>query len=221
MAIFDNDTFTGTTGTLLSAHAPGTGGSWVIATGVTPTAQLTSAGRVRSSAASSEADYLCQGTPGSADYVVQADLWSGSSARSNYAGVLARADANAGASAGGNAYLGQYDGSALAWSIQKAVGGSFTQVGTAFSATLTASTTTTFKLTLTGTSLVLNVAGTDRVTATDSAITTTGKAGIFISSSLVTDAFSLELDNFSATDASAASIFPIHPHAWRNPLLPQ
>jgi hypothetical protein len=222
MAVFDNDTFTGTAGTLLSAHTPETGGSWAICTGTSGTLQLTSGGRIRSSVASVEGDYLCQGVPGSADYALQADLWSGSSSQTNYAGVLARSDANGGVSAGGNAYLGQYDHTALAWSIQKAIGGSYTQVGTAFSATLTASTTTTFKLTLSGTGLVLNVAGTDRVTTTDSAITGAGKAGVFVSSGNAIDNATFALDNFSATDGGSgpASIYPIHPHAWRNPLLP-
>lgn len=223
MTTFANDTFTGTAGTLLSAHTPETGGSWVLCTGTSGTLQLTTGGRIRGSAASVEGDYLCQGVPGSADYAVQADLWSGSSTQTNYAGVFARSDASGGQNATtGRAYLGQYDHSPLAWQIFKAVNNSYTQVGSSFSSSLTASTTTTFKLTMTGTTIVLNVAGVDRVTATDSAVTAAGLAGVFISSGTSADNATFALDNFSATDAGgAASTFPPLPAIWHNPLLPQ
>ena len=102
----------------------------MIATGNANTLQISSAGRARGSNASQEADYLCQGTPGSADYDVQADLWSGSVTATNYAGVLGRSDASAGTNAStGKAYLGQYDHAALAWSIVKGNNLEWTETG--------------------------------------------------------------------------------------------
>jgi hypothetical protein len=221
MATFDSDAFTDTTGTLLSAHTPTAGGSWAICTGTTNTARITSGGRTRNSFSAGEADYLCQGTPGSADYTVQADLWAGSSAATNYAGLYGRSDPSGGQNGTtGKTYLSLYDGGAPGWLLTKAVNNTFTQLGSTFSQSLTLSTSTTFKMTMTGTSLVLNVAGTDRVTTTDSAVTAAGQAGVFILSSSLTDNTALELDNFSATDAVTASTFPPLPAVWHNPLLP-
>jgi hypothetical protein len=220
---FANDTFTGTTGTTLASHTPDAGGSWVANTNSGGNAQLTSSGRLRGTSSSVEADYLCQGTPASADYNVQCDLVTGSSASTNYAGVFGRTEASGGSNVStGATYFFMYDRSVPGWQLWKGVNNNFIQLGSTFASTIPTNTTTTFILKMLGTSIKGTVAGTDQISTTDTGgPSLAAKAGILLSTGTAIDGNSLELDNFSATDAAAASTFPPLPAVWHNPLLPQ
>jgi hypothetical protein len=87
-------------------------------------------------------------------------------------------------------------------------------------ATMGTNTTYTILLQMRGSAQTVLVNGVSTVTGTDSAVTAAGKAGILIRDAAASNAADYHLDNFSAADA-VTSIYPIHPHAWRNPLLPQ
>lgn len=217
MATFDQDSFTGTTGTLLTAHTPEAGGSWANALN---SAVITAAGRARSNT-TAEADVVCQGTPASADYDVQADLFI-ASATAAIGGVAGRADATMGTSGTtGNALEFYYDasGATKQYTIQQGIHNSWTTVGTS-NVTLAASSTTTLKLQLRGTAVTAFAGGTQVITGATT-IATAGKAGILMSSvTTASDTTDFHLDNFSASDPVTAT-FPPLPALWHNPLIPQ
>jgi hypothetical protein len=216
---FASDSFTGTAGTALTAHTPDVGGSWTNPGSISSV--LSNANRVRGNTAGNESDHLNQGTPAGADYDVQVDLIP-LTVTSSYAGVAGRSDATMGTNGTtGRCYLAFHDGTlgTPAWTLQKGVNNVYTNIATS-NATLVANTTYTILLQMRGSAQTVLVNGVSTVTGTDSAVTAAGKAGILIRDAAASNAADYHLDNFSAADA-VTSIYPIHPHAWRNPLLPQ
>lgn len=171
--------------------------------------------------ATGEGDYLCNGTPAGADYDVQADIIPLTLVAGSYGGVAGRSDSTLGGGAG--VYIGFYDNTAAVnkWVLQKGVGGTYTNIATS-AATLTANTTYTILLQMRGTALTLSVNGTVTISTTDGAVTAVGKAGLLLNNNgTPSDTVDFHMDNFSATDAVAASSFPPLPAVWHNPLIPQ
>lgn len=187
MATFAQDLFTGTNGTAISAHTPDVGGSWVAHPASGDTLVIAS-NRARSSGG--EGDYYNNGTPGSADYDVSADLFVASN--SNYAGVTGRASTTV-----VTWYGAGYDNGNTRWEFFKGVAGSFTTLDTS-TATLTASNTYNVKLSMLGTTIKLIVDGVTLKTATDSAIAAAGKSGCYSQSGAGSG---YHIDNFLAADA--------------------
>jgi len=127
-------------------------------------------------------------TPASADYSVQADVFYDGT---GFGGLVGRAtDDN-------NYYMCAFDGSNI--EIWKRVGGSFSNLasvahgqGSSFTATL--------KFTLQGTSLKVDIGGVNKINITDSAISATGKRGLFSNSTTTT------WDNYAGTDIVTSSL---------------
>lgn len=125
---------------------------------------------------------------------MSADLFVASN--SNYAGVTGRMDTSA-----TTWYGAGYDNGNTRWEYFKAVTGSFTSLGTS-SATLTVSSTYNVKLSMAGTTIKLIVDTVQLASTTDSAISATGKAGLYTASG---SGNGYEPDNLVAADAAAAS----------------
>jgi hypothetical protein len=201
-ATFVNDTFTGADGTNLTAHVGETGAMWTTQVGQTGTLALTSSsGGVRTTVTGITALYVASGIPTTADYKVEADLktrsgWSqGTGARSLVACRMS--------SAAATGYYFGYDKGLGAWYISKSVAGTVTTLAST-SATLANSTTYHIEGDCQGTALTLKVAGVSKVTATDSAITAAGSAGLQSKTLQSGTTAGIHIDNLAATDIVAS-----------------
>ena len=188
MPLFTNDTFTDTTGTLLENHTGSTGATWTknpaFSTG---SAVITNANRIRGGA--TNGIYYASGTPASADYDVEADLFVASVAGA--AGLLGREN-----TAAGTYYLLDYETGSTAWKLYAIVNGS-TAASTSFSQTLTVGQTYHVRLAMRGSSITGYVNGTAVVSLTDSNITAAGKAGVYFGQA-DTDSTGFHLDTLTA-----------------------
>lgn len=208
MAQFASDTFTDTAGTTLSSHSA----NWIKhSTSGSGNLVISDANRVRySSSGSSESFWYHAGTPASADYTVKADY--------------VRKDGSNGAifvtgrtSTSNTTYYGaryNYVSGAGNWELFKRIVGSFTQLGSGVSQTLTVDTAYEGKLKMVGSTIELfkEGSGTASISVTDTSITAAGKAGLRASGYAGSDTTSLHIDNFSADDIVGSS-------ATSNPLV--
>lgn len=142
--------------------------------------------------------YVASGTPASADYDVQADLYVVTmplTAIFYGAGVIGRAN-NSGARSW---YQLTYSGQIGKWELDKIVSGTVTSLGT-YTQVLSASNSYTMKLQMRGTAIKAFIGGVERISVTDSDISATGQAGIGFGED-ETAATGYHLDNFVATNA--------------------
>lgn len=195
------DSFTGTTGALLSARNGELGATWTRLAGTaTVNEVLTNEGRVRKSGVG----YTIYGpttAPASADYVVQADVFAKSLILADNAGITVRT-----AATGTTFYAARTDGSN--WTIVKSVAGTATTLATS-AQTLVAGQSYRVRLEVSGsttTTLKLSVNGVLLSTATDSStpITAVGVGGLYDgdpAAALITksDTTGLHLDNFQVS----------------------
>lgn len=199
MANFATDSFTGTSGTELSAYS----GNWTKHTSSsTGTLVITDANRLRkNSGNNSEGLYYHSGTPSSADYTVSADLVFISSAAA-YLEVCGRMSTSA-----NTYYRVRYNVSTGGWELHKKVNGSLSQLGTTQTQTFS-SGTKNVKLRMSGSTIELykEGSGTATISVTDTAITAAGKSGLR-SSTDQSNSSGLHLDNFSADDISSGTTF--------------
>jgi hypothetical protein len=205
MTAFVTDTFSGTDGTELSAYDA----SWSQATGSLAASQLAS-GRVRISAIATGmgSAYLHSATPPSADYSVSVDILdasSGTAGQTYLAGPLGRGNGGA-----NTFYHAHYNNTSTVrqWRLWKCVSGVFTQLGSSVSQTLTVGSTYNCRLTMSGTTISLTKENeaTPIISVTDSAISTTGKAGLRVAAGTTPgDATLLQLDNFVGADLAGGS----------------
>ena len=205
MSQFVNDTFTDTAGTTLASHTGETGATWTEYGETGGAVAISAAGRAYPSVAAPSA-YYASGAPATAEYDVEADLYIAA----NPAGfcntwLAARAD-----STNNNWYMAGYTANTGAFALQmfKRVAGSYTSLGS-FSLTLSVGSTTHMKFSVrnSGTLQNLIVGGTSYITASDTAISAAGKAGVRFDTNDPADAsHGYQLDNFTATDAVAGGI---------------
>jgi hypothetical protein len=196
---FAYDTFSDTAGTLLQNHTSNSGHSWSRVVGTVNfeiqsnrVQTLTSPSKVRNV-------YVVSATPPSTNYYVQAVVGGADNSSSgDIVGVVARKQA------GADTYyalqlVGGADGSRLL-ELAKYVSGTKTQLST-YSFNWLTNTNYTLKLVVDGNSLVGYLDGIQRVSATDSSITSAGQAGIVASNSTTSG-------NYRYFDDFEASLLP-------------
>lgn len=194
MATFVNDTFTGTAGTLLTAHTPEAGGPWTAHPNYpTSTAVLSDANRLRANGSTNSIFYAA-GVAASANYEVLADfryvgLWS-----SQQVGIGGRWDTLT-----TTGYLVDFYQTDLSFKLNKLVNGVATLLGT-YSVTPTVGQTLAIKLTMVGSAIKVFIDGVERISVTDSSVSAAGRAVVHLLGTTVNNA-GMHLDNFSAADS--------------------
>lgn len=188
---FVSDTFADVDGTLLTAHTGQTGATWTLQSG---TGSVAIKSNQAVGTATGPLSYYASGTPGSADYTVQATLDYNSNLGVN-AGIGARLSSTA-----WTGYLFLYDdGGGGRWILYKIVTGSLTQLGVS-AATLTAGQSYVMSLNVTGSTITCSVGGAAVITVTDTSITAAGFAGVWFNEA-ATGTTGIGLKNFTATGA--------------------
>jgi hypothetical protein len=194
---FASDTFTDTATTSLASHTPTSGGSWTKhANSTAGNAVISNANRVRNPTAGGQWNiYYHSATPAAADYDVSATVVMKSDNNVSAAGPMGRIDTSE-----TRGYLFVYNTSANGWRLFKVVSGTFTQLGSTYSQTLTVDVEYVAKLEMVGTAIKGYVDGVQRISVTDSSVTATGKAGLWLEDT-ASDSVGLSLDTWEAEDA--------------------
>jgi hypothetical protein len=208
-----HDTFSGTADTALDTHTADTGQSWI--TGVAGfSAALTGSGGVYANPASAVQNHnILVVTPPSADYSVEADItFSGSNAQDLGLWVRALSTADTG-------YRLVTDiintPGSTEWQLYSGIAGSYTQigiyVGTGPPGPFHA------KLSAVGTTITVNIDGTDRIIVTDSNVSAAGNPGIqCVMAGGAADAGS-NISNLTVTDLSGGGGGgPVSPFVFRS-----
>lgn len=200
MATIDN--FDDTEGTLLQSHTPSGGGSWTKHSAATCDAEIAS-NRVRNGGSGQKAVYYHSADPASAEYDVEGDLYRADSSDGDRdAGVAGRMDTTD--ETFYNAFASIYPGF-NGYYLDKAVSGTYTRLGS-YETSISASSTTAVKLELRDAAKKVYVAGTERISSSDNAITATGKAGLRIyHAGLASDTTGVHMDNLDRTDVSSGT----------------
>lgn len=203
MPISSSDSFTDTTGTLLSAHTSSTGTTWTVQGGSNTTAQISASGTVRRGAAGTAA-YYTSAVPLSADYLLEADVVVKSLLAGDFAGVIGRVDTTGTGS--GTFYTARYNVDLGRWELYRFVNGGQTNLGT-FAQVLTSGQSYRVGLDMHGSTISVLVNGAVVVTVTDTGITTAGRAGVrfFNNASAGSDTTALHLDNLEVSPPAADS----------------
>jgi hypothetical protein len=190
-ADFVTDTFTGTTGTNLEAHTADTGGAWAVQGTNTTAFFKIDTNHAYCAVSGDFSVYYVAATPADANYSVHATVTI-NAGTSTGGGVAGRID-----TATGSGYYVYYAGGAPgAWRLSKFDGATETSLGTFAGDVPT--TPRVAKLRMNGSTISLDIDGVQRISASDSTYTATGKAGLigtFFDNS--TDRF---IDNFGAND---------------------
>lgn len=191
MANFLYDTFTEASDTTLASHTSEVGGTWQRMFGASAVVEvIASEDRVHATTAATDCFYLNNATPPTPDYRVTATARHHSSSDASVM-LVARGVDNS------NYYVVRHDpGGAI--TLQKISGGSATSLGSA-SLSIALNTDFTIELTVNGTSIFGRVNGTV-VTATDTAFTSAGRAGLRLQNAG-------RLDNISADDVPPGLFF--------------
>lgn len=200
MAQFASDAFTGTDGTDLLTYSA----SWAKPTGATGNSRLAS-NRLRQTN-STAAWYYHSGTPASADYSVNVDVYNPADG-----GSLTAVGPTARASSGAlTAYHARVNASGPTLQLYKVSAGSFSLLGSTTSFTPPSTgASKNLKLDVSGTTIGLywDGAASADISATDSAISAAGSAGIrFANSAVPNDTTGYQLDNFSADDPAGGNL---------------
>ena len=195
MSIAVNDSFTDTAGTALESHTGETGATWAKNTTYnTGAAVITNANRVRGNAAANTV-YYASGSPGSADYDVEADLYVAS--LTNSVGVMGRLSTSA-----ATYYNFTYSATSSQWQLLSVTAGTVNST-TTFSQTLTVGNTYRVRLSMRGSLITCYVNGTQIIQITDSHNASAGDAGVFLGSAALSDSTGMHLDNFTASTPAA------------------
>jgi uncharacterized repeat protein (TIGR01451 family) len=200
-----SDTMAGSPGATLQSRAGETGATWTKHIGVDSV--LTDAGRLRKNTSSDKSAYYASGVPSSANYTVEADIHVKSIIANDTIGVVGRQDT---ANALGTFYFARYDTANTSWNLGKYVNGVITPLGSLTGQALTAGQTYHLELMMNGSALTLYVNDAFKVSATDSSITATGRAGVRLgkdgSAVDVTNSTGLHLDNFRVEPAATVAV---------------
>ena len=227
MADFLTETFTGTDGTLLSAHTSDSGHTWTqtnwyqgavnVSTGEIRSNTFRASSATQPAAQNGEASYISNATPPSANYAVAADFIIGSTTVNDFVGVAARASTSGGNLVG---YLTIFNATQIAlWKFLPTP----TQLGSAVTVSLATSTTYRVAVEVNGTTVrgwvrrasdgfYLTSAGTFQSgvayfsTVTDTSITAAGSAAIGTRGTSA--GIGASIDNLTAGDPPAVTITP-------------
>lgn len=194
--IFGQDAFTDTDAVLLQAHAATTGGPWVKHAGATVDAAIL-ANRLRTLDAADfsteDSVYYITAAPATADYDVQVDV-----VKLGTSNGEVRVNGRQATTAPLTMYSVQLT-TAGAMKLYKANAGTYTQLGSNYTATFSASDTLILRLRGSSISVLWNGA-TVIGPVSDTAITTAGVAGVQLRN-IMTAGNGLFIDNFVATNA--------------------
>lgn len=170
MPVFVSDSFTDTSLTALASHTGETGATWAKHPNFTGSLFISENNRVRGVDGDVASVYYASGTPDSADYYVETQLYCASSV-GGYPGVVGRMNTST-----SNFYMAIYR--AGAFELWKYTNGSLSQLGTGYTQTLTAGNTYALRLDMVGTTIRVLIDGVERINQTDSTHTSAGKAGL-------------------------------------------
>lgn len=199
MAAFAQDSFTDSNATNLADHTGETGTSWAKVTGISGNAFINGNKLENEDGPSDDVGYYASGTPGSADYGVEADYsWINSQLASWQ--ILARVDTST-----GDFYTAYYRRGSNTFRIEKKVSGSFTTLASGSGGLPSSGTPVKIRLNLSGSNLELSADNVPQLTVLDATISAAGRVGI---GAVATGGAGprLRWDNFLATDASAGTV---------------
>jgi hypothetical protein len=200
MSVFASDTFTGTDSTDLTAHTGEVGATWAKVTGVTGVFKLTS-NRVKGDSGGRSL-YYASGTPASAEYDVEADLYQISGV--DEAGLCGRMETGAATYYRVNWVNNQ-------WQLWKVVTGTETSLGT-YTDSLSNGNTYHVKLEIRDATKKVFIDSVERISSANNDITAAGKAGITSNNSdWGFGTTGRPWDTFVATDLSGGSATPKGP----------
>lgn len=185
---FSADTFAGIGSGDLGGRTASDGGTWTARDGSGGIAG-NGAGAITAGASSTSArfGYYHSAVPASADYSVSATIVGTNNTKSTLA-VAARMN-----TAAQEQYHAYWLGGS-GWSLFKRVGGTDTQLGSSSNTRDPSVASRTLKLTVNGTSIKVDVDGTNVISVTDSGLAAAGRTGVYCD---FTDDLSSTLDNFS------------------------
>jgi hypothetical protein len=199
------DTFTDSSGTVITSHTGEISASWAGYGSNTTTGVVTPEGTLRRSGTGG-ASYYASLVPASANYSVECDVVAKSLLSVDSVGVIGRASTSS-----ETYYFARYRRDTTAsinrWELLRVVDGVATTLGT-FSQTIAVGTTYRLKLDQNGSTIRLLVNGVQRVSATDIILSGAGRAGVRVgitSSSSIAETSGLRLDNFAAASASPSA----------------
>lgn len=202
MATFASDNFTGTDGTLLSAHTPSGGGSWSDGTGAAEEFEISNNNRLKTT--SSDLRFAKHsGTPASAEYDVLATFVVVSVTANSTMGICGRI-----AAAANTCYFARYNHSSTQWQLFKVVSGTATQLAT-YSQSLSAGNTLAIKLELRDAAKKFYIDGVERLSSADNVITAAGQAGVRAGGT-GSNTTGQHLDDWSAEETAAATGKPAY-----------
>ena len=149
-----------------------------------------------------ESLYYADPTPGNADYYVETVMIRKELNAGSIAGIAGRIDTGA-----NTFYRAVYDQTFSQLRLYKRIAGIDTGLGTPYAFTWFDEASHTIRLTMTGTGIAVSLNGTDRVTATDSAISAAGKGGMYTKYYNVTppDPPDLRYDSFVVNGTAGGS----------------
>lgn len=186
-AAFTEDDFAGSSAAQLQTRSGAVGATWAkldsLTTSAATYAYISNQTRVRMQT-DATATYYASGTPTSANYTVQADLYVKSQLGNDQAYVTGRSLTSA-----ATLYVAGWIASTTAyytyasvnrWELGKMVNGTYTVLANSAAQTLTANTAYNVVLEMSGTSIKMFVNGSLIGGATDSAIAGSGRAGLMI-----------------------------------------
>ena len=189
---FVEDSFTGTAGTVITGRTGEVGATWAAHANWSALAVLSNALRVRGDGSNNV--MYASGTPSSADYEVQADMYIAS--HTGAAGIMGRVNTSS-----NSWYWARYNGTQ--WDLYRS--DVTTVAGSSVSQTLTVGQTYRLRLAMNGTNIKLYVDDVEKFSVTDSNVTATGKAGLALIGG-GSNSTGYHFDNFTAGSLTASFV---------------
>lgn len=199
MAVFASDNFTDTAGVTLNSHSANwnkhslSGATQLI---------ITNANRFRvSTSDASDSIYYRSESPASADYSVFLGFRLMDTSN-GVIGAIGRCSTSA-----NTFYMARYNPVAGGWDLYKRLAGTFYQLSTLSTESLSTGTDYAVELRMSGSTIECYKVGnsTAKVSATDTSITADGKAGVRGTGYVSTESTSVHGDDFSAEDPAGGS----------------
>ena len=200
---FASDSFNGTTGQELSAYSA----SWSKQSGFTANGTIgnVTATYCMTSNATDYAMYQHSASPASADYSVFADCKATNTTHASQFGPCGRMQ-----SGSATLYFVMFRPSDGQIRLYKYVSGTATQLGSSYSFTVTANQVYNLELRMSSSAISAHLDGTQRISTTDTDITSAGKAGILLFRMRETGVDDRgRLEEFYANDAGGSAAPPV------------